>query len=301
MIHESEVQYPKLEIAKGGFGRVFPALWRGEEVILKISEPKNEIDEKTFRYEVNLLSQLSHPNIVAFRGIVLLSPLGHVNRMAILLERADQKSLRQFFESEAKLPADLTLSFITDILAGLNYLAESNTLHLDLKADNVLCFSNNIADAKFPTICKLCDFGLSRQVKTSALVSAIGTAGYAAPEMYSSKATPAADIFSLAMLFLEILTRSPLPVFPIMEMARTFTLENGRPNIPEWMPTFWLELITQMWRHDPLFRPSLATVTRRVRALNGIAGFAFDDDTLAAKRRSFKQPVSDIVMRQNLL
>ena len=61
---------------------------------------------------------------------------------------------------------------------------------------------------------KLGDFGLAKDGVTEAASGAksiCGTPEYMAPEVLNSRAQPAADIFSLGLVFYEILVEAPLP------------------------------------------------------------------------------------------
>ena len=68
-------------------------------------------------------------------------------------------------------------------------------IHRDIKPSNVLIKYQNDH-----TICKLCDFGLSKILeKQSSNTSSIGTPRYRAPEIYTGNYSEKIDIYSLGI------------------------------------------------------------------------------------------------------
>ena len=288
-IPESRIQIIK-SLARGAFGEVSEALLGSQKVVIKIMRPKNlginrETFEKSFRYETCILANLFHDNIVKFVGVVLFTDEERAVKFGFVLEQADKKSLSSYlFESKEDLPAFLTFSFMLDILKGLQFLKHFRFYHLDLKPPNVLCFTSAAASV----VCKLCDFGLSRRATLSASNNEQefgGTPGYAAPELYKGEIHENSDVFSMAMVYLEIITRTPLQVSPFSVVAKNLTLDGERPIIPDWMPAFWRQLIRRMWDQVPAERPNLDEIAVLFDTLHGDPGL--NDSTLARRRSEF--------------
>jgi len=59
---------------------------------------------------------------------------------------------------------------------GIKYIHSLNIIHLDLKASNILLFSNGIV--------KITDFGVSKKIGSVPFDEIIGTKGFIAPEVY---------------------------------------------------------------------------------------------------------------------
>ncbi|KAH7700774.1 Myt1-like protein [Aphelenchoides avenae] len=95
-------------------------------------------------------------------------------------------------------------NFMRDILKGLEHLHENGYVHMDVKPENVLVSADGV--------CKLCDFGLLFNMnKDSDSDPDDGDCRYMAPEILNESPTPAADIFSLGISFLEMAAQITLP------------------------------------------------------------------------------------------
>ncbi len=86
--------------------------------------------------------------------------------------------------ANGKLDESMVRDFTRQILEGLNYLHESNVIHLDLKARNILLDSHDVL--------KLADFGLSMRLRedtstTRQFSTCRGTCTHIAPEMIDPK------------------------------------------------------------------------------------------------------------------
>ena len=77
-----EIPFHELQLEEiigvGGFGKVYRALWRGEEVAVKAArlDPERDpaVTAEQVRQEARLFGALQHPNIIALRGACLSPP-----------------------------------------------------------------------------------------------------------------------------------------------------------------------------------------------------------------------------------
>ncbi|KAL6324837.1 hypothetical protein AAG906_018364 [Vitis piasezkii] len=159
-------------IGQGGYGIVYKGnLPDGHLVAVKIlSEPKGNGEE--FINEVASISRTSHVNIVTLLGFCFE---GH--KRALIYEFMPNGSLEN----------------------GCN----TRILHLDIKPQNILL------DQDFTP--KICDFGLAKLCPTKessmSLLSARGTVGYVAPEVFSRNfgvVSHKSDVYSFGMMILEM-------------------------------------------------------------------------------------------------
>ena len=90
------------------------------------------------------------------------------------------------------------------ILEGLHYLHQSDVVHCDLKAANILTTKNGNV--------KLSDFGVSLNLRAMEreMKDVAGTPNWMAPEVIELKgASPKSDIWSLGCTMIELLTGRP--------------------------------------------------------------------------------------------
>ncbi|GJN13583.1 hypothetical protein PR202_gb00304 [Eleusine coracana subsp. coracana] len=212
-----------LRIGHGGFAVVYKGrLGRGKMVAVKKLSEKIDMDETKYNQEVDCLMRVKHRNIVRFLGYCANT---HVKRseyqgkfvMADVRHRLlcfeylnDIKNIQStvlfsyvaFVDASCGLDWAKRYEIIKGICEGLSYLHEKRIVHLDLKPENIL-----LNDDMVP---KISDFGLSRcfdEDQTRAMASKLlGTTGYMAPEFYDKVITAKSDIYSLGVIFTEILT-----------------------------------------------------------------------------------------------
>uniref|UniRef100_A0A8B9MC79 Protein kinase domain-containing protein n=1 Tax=Accipiter nisus TaxID=211598 RepID=A0A8B9MC79_9AVES len=81
-------------IGIGGFGKVYRAVWIGDEVAVKAAryDPDEDISQtiENVRQEAKLFAMLKHPNIIALRGVCLKEP-----NLCLIMEFARGGSLNR--------------------------------------------------------------------------------------------------------------------------------------------------------------------------------------------------------------
>ncbi|KNE66416.1 CMGC/CDK protein kinase [Allomyces macrogynus ATCC 38327] len=261
-------QYTCLDrIGEGTYGVVFRAQHRatGKVVALKRIRLDAEADgiPATALRETSLLLELRHPNIVPLEGVALNAP-----NLFLVFEFLDG-DLKMFMERyrDRPLRADMTQSFLYQLLDALQYCHQRGIMHRDLKPQNILI------DAKLNL--KLGDFGLARAVSLPmrTYTHEVVTLWYRPPEILlgSQKYSYGVDIWSTACIFAEMLLGRPL--FPgdseIDELFHIFRIL-GTPNANVWaqvedLPQFAPEF--PKWAPRPLesvFPPSTSQFALRL-------------------------------------
>ncbi|TMW55081.1 hypothetical protein Poli38472_013843 [Pythium oligandrum] len=274
------------KVAKGGFGVIYSATFRGRDVAVKQLLPekaKNNNAIKSFMDEIRMCAKLDHPKIVQFVGIAWSSLMD----IAVVIEfmaggdlasalQTQKKADPQFWYEPTSTHKSKTLLAL-DTIEALVYLHsfESPVIHRDLKARNVLLTADGEA--------KLSDFGISREMTLDeTMTGEIGTVAWIAPEVlqgerYSEKA----DIYSFGVLLVEIDTgRHPYSKdIDNEESARMSTSHTNtriammvsagvlKPGPSRNCPRRVKELITRCLNYDPDERPTAVELHFELRKI----------------------------------
>ncbi len=157
----------------------------------------NPID--TLRSEAQIVSQLSHPNIVTLHDAA-----EEGGRPYLVFEFVDGRPLSILIKQTGASSPAAALALITQILRGVAYAHSKGVIHRDLKPANVL--------VTFDGTARITDFGIAQSLAVSASTDRLvaGTPAYMAPEQIEGKAvTPRSDLFSVGLILYELLTGRP--------------------------------------------------------------------------------------------
>ncbi|KAM7461186.1 hypothetical protein LguiA_029307 [Lonicera macranthoides] len=192
-------------IGTGGYGSVYRAqLPSGKVVALKKLhrfEAEEPAFDKSFKNEVEMLSNIRHKNIVKLYGFCL-----HNRCMFLVYEYMERGSLFYALrDDDEAVELDWTkrVSIIKGIAHALSYMHHDCTppiAHRDISSNNILL--NSKQDAF------VADFGAARLLSPDSSNQTIlaGTRGYIAPELaYTMVVTEKCDVYSFGVVALEIL------------------------------------------------------------------------------------------------
>jgi serine/threonine protein kinase len=175
-------------------------------VAVKFLNPTQSIDEvqqQRFDREVQILSELSHPNIVIVHGKI---PHTHP---CFVMEYMKGMSLDIYLEDHPRLSLAEVRHIGLMLGAALEHIHNKGIVHRDLKPGNIF-----YTDEK---IIKLMDFGMVKVLEDSSLTmtgDVIGTPAYMSPEqrMGIPDLSPATDIYSFGVILYEALAgKRPYP------------------------------------------------------------------------------------------
>ncbi|KIK61777.1 hypothetical protein GYMLUDRAFT_42823 [Collybiopsis luxurians FD-317 M1] len=237
-------------IGRGQFGSVYRALNlnTGQMVAVKRIRLEGLKEEEVTQLmrEVDLVKRLSHPSIIKYEGMHR-----DADTLSIVLEYAENGSLGQTVKSFGKLNEKLVASYVVRILEGLHYLHQSDVVHCDLKAANILTTKNGNV--------KLSDFGVSLNMRAVEREKDVaGTPNWMAPEVIELKgASPKSDIWSLACTVIELLTgRPPYGDIPNSMSVMFRIVEDDMPPIPPEASPLLEDFLKQCFQKDPAKRPT---------------------------------------------
>jgi aurora kinase len=215
-------------LGKGKFGRVYLARERSSGFVcaLKVLH-KNELQqgkvEKQVRREIEIQSNLRHPNILQLYGHFHDS-----KRVFLILEFAGKGELYKHLRRESRFPEWKAAQYIAQMAAALKYLHKKHVMHRDIKPENILVGIHGEI--------KISDFGWSVHAPNNRRNTMCGTLDYLPPEMlkpgsqdnyYSEKV----DLWSLGVLTYEFLVgEAPFEDSPVKTQRRITRAEMTVPN-----------------------------------------------------------------------
>ena len=149
-----------------------------EKVAIKIMQ-KNKIINKEdlirIQREIEMLSRLSHPNVIKIYKIK-----EDLKKFYIIMEYCENGELFNRIVEKQRLSEDEAAYFYYQIICGLEYIHKNSIAHRDLKPENLLLSKDDIL--------KIIDFGLSNYSSFNFLLGTpCGSPCYASPEMVCGK------------------------------------------------------------------------------------------------------------------
>ncbi|MFO1519125.1 MAG: sigma 54-interacting transcriptional regulator [bacterium] len=233
-------------LGEGGIGKVYRGERSGKVYALKFLEaPLQEEALRSFKQEVRFLSHLSHPNLIKINDFL----------------ESSSPEIKPFFVMEylsglplnalpASTPFSLWLEIFVKTCLGLHYLHTRNILHHDLKPSN-LFFSEGQG-------VKILDFSLASTFeKGESEGGPKGTLPYLPPEAFSGYYEKRSDLFSLAVVFYQLLT-GHFPYSKILSPRHLEALPPAKPAHawrPE-VPEYFSNLLQEMLSLSPHERPA---------------------------------------------
>lgn len=167
-------------LGKGKFGRVYLARERTHKFIcaLKVlhkSELQQARVEKQVRREVEIQSNLAHPNILRLYG-----HFHDTKRIFLILEYAGQGELYGRLRRAAggRFDEGRAAGYVAQMAGALRHLRRKNVIHRDIKPENILVGVHGEV--------KISDFGWSVHAPGRRRATYCGTLDYLPPEMVAA-------------------------------------------------------------------------------------------------------------------
>ncbi|XP_032384822.1 mitogen-activated protein kinase kinase kinase 20 isoform X1 [Etheostoma spectabile] len=240
----------------GSFGSVYRARW--------ISQDKEVAVKKLLKIEneAEILSVLSHRNIIQFYGAIVEAP-----NYGIVTEYASGGSLYDYLSSDESEEMDMgqIMTWATEMARGMHYLhseAPVKVIHRDLKSRNVVVAADKVL--------KICDFGASKFLTHTTHMSLVGTFPWMAPEVIQSlPVSETCDTFSYGVVLWEMLTREiPFKGLEGLQVAWLVVEKNERLTIPSGCPASFAELMRNCWATEPKERPMFKQILSTLESMS---------------------------------
>ncbi|XP_025014508.2 LEAF RUST 10 DISEASE-RESISTANCE LOCUS RECEPTOR-LIKE PROTEIN KINASE-like 1.1 isoform X2 [Ricinus communis] len=196
----------KKELGDGGFGTVYYGkLKDGREVAVKRLYEHNYRRVEQFINEIEILTRLRHKNLVTLYGCTSRRS----RELLLVYEYIPNGTVADHLHGDRSKSSPLTwpirMSIAIETATALAYLHASDTIHRDVKTNNILLDNNFCV--------KVADFGLSRLFPndvTHVSTAPQGTPGYVDPEYHQCyQLTDKSDVYSFGVVLIELISSMP--------------------------------------------------------------------------------------------
>ena len=230
------------KLGEGGFGEV----WRGKDrnnkecAIKKMQVPC--YNPELILTEITNLKQNNHENIPKYVDSFMVSSK-EIWMVMEYIAGADVANIIHY----SKLNHSSIAAVCHGVLSALRYLHMKRIIHRDVKGDNILVSNQGHVF--------LVDLGLS--VHEESDLKEAGTPGFMAPEVMTTNSYKcSADIWSLGMTFIQMITRR-YPYFDCdTRSMREHIIKNSLPPTPKALPEHMTSFHNLCLQYDPSCRAS---------------------------------------------
>ncbi len=193
---------------QGAMGMVQKGKLHGKWIIIKRINPKFRDDPK---YEELFFTEFENTYFLDHENIVRIYGKGEdKDGVYYTMEYIDGQPLSKIIQNKqiqkSQNPESTALRYFKQMLNAFSYVHSKQIYHRDLKPDNILIThkGDNV---------KIIDFGLALTDSFDDDMKKVGTPIYASPEQLTDgkNIDQRADIYSLGLIFLEMLTQSTEP------------------------------------------------------------------------------------------
>ncbi|KAM6949383.1 mitogen-activated protein kinase kinase kinase 11 [Aplochiton taeniatus] len=284
-------------IGVGGFGKVYRGVWRGNLVAVKAArqDPDEDISvtAQNVSQEARLFAMLTHPNIIALKGVCLQEP-----NLCLIMEYAAGGPLSRALAGR-RIPPHVLVNWAVQIARGMLYLhseAIVPVIHRDLKSNNILLaqpIENENMEGK---TLKITDFGLAREWHKTTKMSTAGTYAWMAPEVIkSSTFSKGSDVWSYGVLLWELLT-GEVPYRGIDGLAVAYGVAVNKLTlpIPSTCPEPFAQLMSECWDQDPHHRPDFPSILAQLMALELQVREEMPQDSFHSLQEDWKLEIQDM-------
>ena len=276
------------KIGEGNFGVVYkaraPGLKRGdwevnahEFVAVKMLKADADFEMMLdFQKEVDTVVNFEHKNVIRLLGICT-EQLDHIcmifeymelGALRELLQKSNPRNpdFNQLNSNEAIIKPSQFLSICIQLARGLDYLSKKRFVHRDIATRNCL------VDSQF--VCKIADFGLSRDVYGSDYYKVGGKSAclpvrWMPPEsLLYGRFTVKSDVWSYGVLMWEVFTFATQPYFGATNQE---VIDNIRGLVLLECPSLCTQeiydIMLECWQKMPIKRPQIGEVLQSLERL----------------------------------
>ncbi len=173
---------------------------QNRDIALKFISVPGKVDWSTVLSKIEIefeeLKKLKHPNLARIYGAGV-----HEDQIFVATELVAGESLATLLTRRGRLPVDLAIDIGRQIAVAVGYLHQQDLIHSKLTPDKILFTPSGQI--------KIVDLRLNRARRRrwdTSRLKELDLAAYQAPEQFKSPATPKSDLYTLGVIFYEMLT-----------------------------------------------------------------------------------------------
>ncbi|WJE17414.1 Stk1 family PASTA domain-containing Ser/Thr kinase [Halobacillus sp. ACCC02827] len=240
-------------IGGGGMANVYLAhdTILNREVAVKVLRLEHGNDEEfiaRFHREAQSATSLSHPNIVNIYDVGEEDDIYYM-----VMEYVDGMTLKQYIQQHSPIDASDAVDIMRQVASAIAHAHDNEIVHRDIKPQNILIDHYGHV--------KVTDFGIAMALSATSLTqtnSVLGSVHYLSPEQArGGVATKKSDIYSLGIVFFELLTgRLPFSGESPVSIALKH-LQHETPSLKRWnsdLPQSVENIVLKATAKDPFHR-----------------------------------------------
>lgn len=234
----------KDKTGEGAVGNTYDVVIKSknETVAMKVLKPTfSSTAKEAFLSQINLLKNISHPNVVRYLGVV--EDMGD-GKIRLVIEHMKKGSMVKLVRGN-EINEQEKVSFLLQAARGLQYLHSQKIIHKDMAARNILV--TKMADGS--TVAKVTDYDLQGDLKLPL--------EWMAPErIKSNRCTTAGDIWGFGIAIWEVFSNGLDPYLEVPaaqegdESLVKYVCEGGRLNRPNNCREEIWQLMLKTWNGD---------------------------------------------------
>ena len=262
------------EFGKGAFSSVHLVIRKHDNLEYAMKRVKvsqlNEKEKENALNEIQILSSINHPNIIAYKEAFYDYESNTLNLVMEYAGDGDMENRIKLKIIEKKYFKEEELwNYLAQITLGLKCLHDSKIMHRDLKSANVFIKGKEL---------KLGDLNVSKVIQMGLAYTQTGTPYYASPEVWSDKPYEyKSDIWSMGCVLYEICTfKPPFKGNNLDELYKNI-MKGVFDAIPNCYSRELNEIISSMLRKNPKERWSLEMILSHPKVKKAVKEFYSQD------------------------
>ncbi len=207
--------------------------------------------------------------------------LGDFDLLYLVMEYAEE-NLAQFLPQRPLTPAEAR-DVLAPTLEGLAYLHAEGLIHGHLRPSNIMaiedCLKLSADGIYLGAEHSESSAALGENAPSATLAGPRSSTPYDAPETADGNISPAADIWSLGVTLVEMLTQR----VPVLEANSLPSIRPQDPQLPDTLPALFLEIARHCLRRDPQQRWTVVEICARLNPATPAVSVAAPERTAASE------------------